>query len=225
MNANIKIKIFSLLLSITFLTGNSFGSLIYQKDNLIITDIDVLDFKKANLTFFDNQISENLALKELILLKKLIIKISKNDPELLVYLKNKINTNEVNNLESIKDIDIKYYILILKELINEYKSNEKVIKNLKIIIDEFKNKKISISLNNCFTVDKVMELGEIENIAEIFFVTTYIDKNNKFWLKSSFENSRICLSENDIYQIDSKLNKLLFNKIKKELFNQSYDKK
>ena len=98
-------KIFFILI-LFFNTSSIFAEVVYKKDNLVITNIDVRIYKQLYENNYGSKIDDNNALKDLVLINNLISDIEKNNKEfldqidsqiLLQYGEKTLNNNNFRN--------------------------------------------------------------------------------------------------------------------------------
>lgn len=195
------------------------GKIIYDKDEILLTDRD-LDFytgfikQNYNITY-----NENIALKKLILIKLLIKKIKNENPKYLKRLDQNINLIEENSSEMDINADLQRYLLLRKELILEYYNNEITIDDIRESLNELQTFKIGLSSSNCLFLDKTINFINITNFPE-YYLNKIRKKNND---KLIFEGLEVCLNselldefEMNLYnklsvKADTKINKIIYD--------------
>ena len=121
----IKINFFSKIILLFFLSLNSYGNIIYDKENLLITSIELDDF----IQIYNNNgieiLNKNDALKKYIFIKKILKKLKKNNPNLVKQIDTEIN-NQFGDLNEIQSnrLDILRYQKIFSIYKKEYFDND-----------------------------------------------------------------------------------------------------
>ena len=104
-----------------FICLNSYSNIIYDKKNIIITELDLEYYKQLHYQKFEIEINNSNALKTLVIVKKLIENLKKNNPDFI----NKIDENIFKKIkkEDIKSgiiLDIVRYFNIRNEFVYDY---------------------------------------------------------------------------------------------------------
>jgi len=162
-----------ILLFIFFFTIKiGYSSIVYDKNNILITEIEINSYLNLYKNNFGISISNNEVIKNIVIINKTINLLQKNNPNFLSNLDiliEKEYTKEIFN-----DQASLYFIRFQKirnEFISEYFNNSFDIKDLENIFSNFDNLKIPISKNNCLTIEKLHDV-----------------RNNGQFVKSFFEN-------------------------------------
>ena len=165
--------IFRLLVFIFFISIKyGYSNIIYDKNDIFITEIEVNRYMGLYKNNFDSNISKNEVINNIVLIKKTINFFQKNNPNFLLSLDNKIKkefTNEIFN-----DQETLYFIRFQKirnEFISEYYNNTFDTKDLEIVFSKFSNFRVPLSKNNCLTINKLHEVS-----------------NDKLLIKNLFDN-------------------------------------
>ena len=201
-------KIFNNIMIITliFFTLNSYSNVIYDKKDIIISELDLKYYKELHFQKFENQINNSQALKDLVKIKKLIENLKKNNPLFIEKIDKIIFQGiEKDNLKSQTILDIIRFFNIRNEFVYDYYNNYFDESDLKIIFTDLKKLELPISLNNCFTIVELIDFHDSLEFINIFF------KN----LKAQKDNYEIFI-DNKKYSvcIDTRSNKI----IEKEIF-------
>ena len=198
--------VYRLLLIFLILTiKTSYSNIIYDKNNILITDIEVNGYLNLYKNNFGNSISKNEAIKNIVIIKNTINFLQKNNPNLLSNLDiliEKEYTKEIFN-----DQISLYFIRFQKirnEFISEYFNKDFSIKDLKNIFLNFDNLRIPISKNNCLTIEKLYDVRNDEQFVKNFFEN----------LKNNQQNFEITI-DNEIY--NACINAKLFSNLEKEI--------
>ena len=77
------IKVFFKLLLLIFLYQYSYSNIIYEKNNIVITEFDVKIYQKLYKQNYNSNINKSNSLKDLVLINKLINYLVVNNPDFL----------------------------------------------------------------------------------------------------------------------------------------------
>ena len=218
--------IFRAIFIIYFLLGLSeaFSNIIYYKKDISITDIELNRFLNLNKTNYGNNISNNKAIKEIVLMKKTLNYLLKNNPEFISIIDQKIKQDFGE--EIINDQFLNNYLRFQKirnEFISEYFLNDFNYENLKLIYSSLPKIKLPLSKNNCLTIEKL----HIVNNDEIFLLSFFENlKKNQKDFKTTIDNIdyNVCISEKLFIQIESVVINYIRDKTQKEFDEFVYGK-
>ena len=159
-----------LFLIFIFIANISYSNIIYDKNDIVITDIEIENY----ISLYQNnnaiRITKNKAIKNIVLMKQTINFLLKNNSEFMKILDQNIK-NEFGE-KIIKDqntFNFIRYQKIRNEFISEYFQNNFNIKDLEIIFSNFANLKIPISKNKCLTIDKVHTFNNEKSFIKSFY--------------------------------------------------------
>ena len=195
-----------LLFVIIFTIKTAYSNIIYDKNNILITDIELNSYLNLYESNFANNISKNEVIKNIVLIKNTINFLQKNNPNFLSNIDLQI---EKEYTKEIFDDQVSLYFIrfqkIRNEFISEYFNNNFDIKDLKNIFLNINDLRIPISKNNCLTIEK---LHDVSNDKQ--FVKNFFEK-----IKNYEQNLEIVV-DNETYNacIDSKL----FSYLEMEIF-------
>ena len=202
-----------ILLFIFFFTIKiSYSSIVYDKNNILITEIEMHSYLNLYKNNFGISISNNEVIKNIVIINKTINLLQKNNPNFLSNLDiliEKEYTKEIFN-----DQASLYFIRFQKirnEFISEYFNNNFDIKDLENIFSNFDNLKIPISKNNCLTIEKLHDVRNNEQFVKSFFEN----------LKKNQQNFEIVI-DNEIY--NTCINSKLFSNLEKEIIKYIQNK-
>lgn len=195
---NIK-NIFIALLIINFFNF-AHSEILYDKEGIIISNIDIHIYKEFYKNLYKNEISTEKSIKDVILIKKLIQRLKNKNPSLLERIDQQININTKNKTtyeENLRDYD--RFLIIKNDMINEYYLNNFSLNEMEIILSKINNLKISLSINSCLTIEKIVNAEEISELPSLIFKK--IKGNNDIVLINiNNKNYQICLNDN-LYSI------------------------
>jgi len=202
-----------ILLFIFFFTIKiGYSSIVYDKNNILITEIEMNSYLNLYKNNFGISISNNEVIKNIVIINKTINFLQKNNPNFLSNLDiliEKEYTKEIFN-----DQASLYFIRFQKirnEFVSEYFNNNFDIKDLENIFSNFDNLKIPISKNNCLTIEKLHDVRNNEQFVKSFFEN----------LKKNQQNFEIVI-DNEIY--NTCINEKLFSSLEIEIIKFIQDK-
>ena len=217
---------YRLLFFIFIFTANiSYSNIIYDKNGIVITDIEIKNYISLYENNNEIKITKNKAIRNIVLMKQTINFLLKNNNEFMIILDQNIKTEFGEKIT--KDQNFFNFIRFQKirnEFISEYFQNNFDIKDLEIIFSNFNDLKIPISKNECLTIDKVHTFNNEKNFIESFY---YNLKNGqkKFKIMINNKNYDACINdklykniENLIIQFiesrtENDFNKFIYRKI------------
>ena len=194
-----------LLLLLIFTIKTAYSNIIYEKNDILITEIEMNNYLNLYKNNFGNSISKNEAIKNIVITKNTINFLQNNNPNFLSNLDiliEKEYTKEIFN-----DQVSLYFIRFQKirnEFISEYFNNNFDIKDLKNIFSNFDNLRIPISKNDCLTIEKLHDVRNDDQFIKSFFEN----------LKNNQQNFEIAI-DNEIY--NTCINAKLFSNLEKEI--------
>ena len=198
-----KILVLNILLLFIFINNVLSKNIILQKNNIIITKADIINYKKLFKDFNGLGIIDSVAIKKLYMTFKIVdLQILRNPN--FIQGTNSIIKNDVEKHKDRYTQDILEYFfryeLLKKDFINNYitKNNFNILdgvfkNNINIYNDKnCKLKKLSIKFDN---LNKIEKIKLIENLS----IKEILIENNKY----------ICLKENNIKEIKNALNNIV----------------
>ena len=195
----LKIIAFIILISL----NESFANIIYEKDNIIITEIELEKYKELDINSTGEELSNKEIIKKIVLIKKTIEKVIIRNPEAMDQIDANIKLEiGKENFEDEAKRDYFRFFKIRNELIFEYFRNEFDLSDLKNVFLAFNEIKIPISLNNCLTIDNVINLKNNEIFLKSYF---YNLKNNKSDYTVMLDNKEYsaCINQNIYRRIEA----------------------
>ena len=160
--------IFYLMILFVLNSPNTYSKIIYDKNNIQVSEIDLLEYQKLYLKNYGIDLKKNLALKNIILAKQTIKFLTNNNPKFMTALDQSIEKELGKNLSKNSiEKDFLRFLKIRNEFISEYFSYEFKLNDLENALAPIDSLFLPISKNNCLTIEK------LENF-----------KNNKYFLNS-----------------------------------------
>ena len=139
-----------------FFSLKSYSNVLYKNKNLVITDIDLKEYKKLYFENYNLNINNNNALKDLILIKNLLKDLKKNNREFMDKIDNEIILEFGDkNFKNENVRDFLRFTKIRNEFIINYFKNNLDSKELKYIFENIENLNLPISNNDCLIINKV----------------------------------------------------------------------
>ncbi len=217
-------KFFVKLILILLFSASSFAVVLYDKNGLIITDIELKVYKELYLKNYNYEIKDTSGLKDLVLINNVIKDLKKNNIEFI----NKIDKDIINQYGKdvlISEIYLNFYrfSMIRNEFIYEYFRNDLSINE---IIDIFKNLRslnLPISENNCLVIKDILDLKNNTEFINNFF---YNLKNNtkKFEIIINDIRYDVCINEKSFYEIEQLIVSYIKDQTEIEFENFVYEK-
>ncbi len=207
-----------------FFSLNTFAVVLYDKNELIITDIELNIYKDLYLKNYKYEIQDSNGLKDLVLLNNVIKDLKKNNIEFINKIDKEIismfGENIVNN-----EIVLNFYRFskVRDEFIYNYYRNNLNVDEIANIFKDLKVLNLPISENNCLVIKDVVDLKNNREFIESFF---YNLKNNTNDYKAKIRNLffNVCIDENSYYKIEQLIVSYIRIQTEKEFENFIYEK-
>ena len=214
------------LLVLIFFLGIKIGytNVIYDKNEIIITEIELNNYKELYKNNFGTDISNNKAIKNIVLTKRTINSLIKNNPEFISILNQNIKLEYGKDIFNNKSVlNFVRFQKIKNEFISDYFKNNFSTKDLEIIFSNFKNLLLPISKNNCLTIEKLYEFKNDIIFIENFFKNLR-DKSNRITTTINNELIDVCMDNKSFKIIESEIIKFIENKIEDDFDKFIYRK-
>ena len=212
------------LFVLIFTIKTAYSNIIYDKNNILITDIEMNNYLNLYKNNFRNSISKNEAIKNIVIIKNTINNLQKNNPNYLSNLDiliEKEYTKEIFN-----DQTSLYFIRFQKiknEFISEYFNNTFVIKDLENIFSNFDDLRIPISKNNCLTIEKLHDVSNNKKFVKNFFENLKKNQQN-FEIDIDNEIYNACINAELFANLEKEIIKYIQNKTEKDFNDFIYGK-
>ena len=203
------------LLILIFFLGIKIGytNVIYDKNEIIITEIELNNYKELYINNFGTDISNNKAIKNIVLTKRTINSLIKNNPEFISILDQNIKLEYGKDIFKNKSLlNFIRFQKIKNEFISDYFLNNFSTKDLEIIFSNFENLVLPISKNNCLTIEKLYEFKNDIIFIENFFKKLR-DESNRITTTINNELIDVCMDNKSFKIIESEIIKFIENKI------------
>ena len=157
---------------------NSYSNIVYDKKNIVITELDLEYYKQLHYQKFESEINNSNALKTLVIVKKLIENLKMNNPDFI----NKIDENifkevKKEDINSEIILDIVRYFNIRNEFVYDYYYNYFEIEDLEDVFYKFNKLELPISQNKCLTIIKLMNFKGNEDFTNLYFKNLLTQEN------------------------------------------------
>ena len=213
-----------LLLIFTFVSNISYSAIIYDKNGIIITDIEIRNYIDVYENRNDIKINKNKAIKNIVLMKKTINFLLKYNSEFMQILDQNIKQEFGSKIFNDKSL-LNYlrFQKIRNEFISEYFQNNFNIQDLETIFLNFNTFQIPLSKNNCLTIDKLNTFNNDETlIKNIFDILKKREK--KFEIIIDNQTYHACINDKSYNDIEKQIIKLIENKTEKSFKEFMYSK-
>ena len=190
-------KKYLMILTVIIYTNNAFSEIIYDKNNLIITNIDLNNYKQIYKNNYNLEIDNNNALKDLVLINNLIRYFEKFNKEFLNQIDSQILAQYGE--KTFKDISFRDFLRFSKirdEFIINYFNNNLKTDEITKLFGKLESLKLPISTNDCMIIEKSIDFKDNREFVEMLLQNL---KNNtkdfKIFLNDNMYN--ICIDENN----------------------------
>ena len=202
----------------------SYSSIIYDKNEITITEIEITKYIDLHNINFGSNISINQAIKNIVLMKRTISDLLNDNPEFLSILDKKIVSEYSEDVLNDKNVlNFIRFQKIRNEFISEYFRNNFNLEDLEIIFANLNNLKIPVSKNNCMTIEKLYELNNDKYFIENFFKNLRNDQQNYTTLIDN-EMYDVCMNNKLFKNIESEIIKFIENKTENDFDKFIYGK-
>ena len=214
------------LLILIFFLGIEIGytNVIYDKNEIIITEIELNNYKELYKNNFGTDISNNIAIKNIVLIMKTISFLEINNPDFISILDQNIKLEYGDKIFNNKELlNFIRFQKVKNEFISEYFLNIFSIKDLEIIFTNFDSLKLPLSKNNCLTIEKLYDVSNDKNFIESFF-KNFKKKNLKITTSINEELYEVCMNDKSFNFIESEIIKFIETKTKDDFDKFIYRK-
>lgn len=201
----IKKKIIYTLFIIILFNQSLLANIVYEKDNILISEIEVEQFKELFLLSRNERLETNKVIKKIVLIKRIIKKIEKYQPKFIENLDNIIISEYgKDDYDNKVKRDFLRYIKLRNEFILEYFNRDLNINDIQNVINSFSKLELPISDNNCLTIIGIIDVRDNSDFINNLFKNF---KTNKKDHKIKIDNKlyNICINENTYKLIEKKL--------------------
>ncbi len=202
-----------------FITLNSLANIIYDKENIVITEFDLSYYKDIYFGKYNEEINNSKAMKNLVIIKKLVIDLEKNNNKFLKKIdKDILDEIGEENIKSQTVFDIIRYFKTRNEFVINYFKNNFSKSDLENVFRSFDNLNFPISNNNCLTMIKVIDLKNNKEFIDNFF-TSIKKQSDIIRISNDNKNYNVCINQLNRNIIDNEILKYIESKTEDE-FNK-----
>lgn len=190
-------------------TINSFANIIYDKEDIVISELDINYYIEIYNEKFNDNINRSKALKNLVIIKKLIRNLEKNNAGFLNRIDKEIYSEiGKENLDSQTILDIIRYFKTRNEFIINYFKNDFKKTDLENVFMNFDNLNFPISNNNCLTMIKMLDLkNNIEFINN--FYENLVGQSEEIKISIDDEKYIVCINQQNKQILDREIFKYI----------------
>tara|TARA_B100000886_G_scaffold2429_1_gene1593 strand:+ start:2101 stop:2826 length:726 start_codon:yes stop_codon:yes gene_type:complete len=212
------------LLFLIIICFNSYSNVLYEKNNLIITDIDIKIYKKLYKENYGNDIDQQNAIKDLVLIQNVIENLEQNnslfiekiDAELFLQFSREI-------LEDQNVINFFRFSKIRDEFIINYFKNRLSASEIENEFKRLDSLKLPISLNNCLVIKEVIDLKDNKEFINSF-ISNLKNSTKKFQVTINGIRHEVCLDNLTFNAIEQFIIKYIQTQTKEEFESFVYEK-
>ena len=211
-----KIVFIVILLSFTFIKDVVTSEIVLQKNNIIITNNDLENYKKLHNDYYGNIIEDNSAIKKLYLTLKIINLQMDINPKFEEITK-KIMSKDLKKYENtysqyILEFFLRYEIL-KNDYVNSYINNNNLKELDKILI-------VEINFYNDNKCEMKKKSTKFKNLTQNQKILIMSNLNSK--TISMQDNIYVCLSQKNTNEINNAINNIISNKGYEEFLKYVY---
>ncbi len=218
-NKNKLIFIFSIFL----LNINLYANIIYDKNDVIISELDLNYYKQMHYEKFNEKLNNAKALKNLVIIKNVISSLKKNNANFLSKIDQNIDIEiGINNIKSEIILDIIRYFKTKNEFIYDYFNNDFKLKDLEKVFKKINVLELPISENNCLTIVKLVDLSNNNEFLRIFFESMK-SQSNIYEISINNLKYNVCVNEKNKEKIEKEIFKYVDLQIQDNFNKFVYD--
>ena len=208
-------KIIYLIILILYFV-NSYSKVLYNKNNLVITEIDIETYINLYENSYGYNLSNDSALRDLVLIKNLIENLEKNNQKFIDQIDNEIfqQYGEISK-KSQSFLEFARFSKIREEFIKEYFQNKLKLEELKKLFSGLNSLDLPISKNNCLIIEKIIDLKDNEDFVKSFFSNLRNNTRDISILDQGIEYS-VCINEKIFWDIEQLVIKYIQTKTNDE---------
>lgn len=212
------------LLTLTLFINISFAEVLYKKDNLIITDIDIKLYKKLYENNYGSIIDKNNALKDLVLIHNVINHFEKNNKKFLDRIDSEISLQYGDNV--LNDINFRDFLRFSKfrdEFIIDYFNNKLTTLEIIGVFEKLDSLELPLSKSDCMIIEQFIDLKNNINFIEILLRN--LKKNSRdFKIILDDNEYKICIDENNFRSLERLIVSYIETQTKEDFKNFVYGK-
>ena len=217
-------KFFLCLLFYLLFNQYSYSEVVYERDNLVITEIDINSYQKLYKENYNIDINKTNSLKDLVLINNVINNLEINNPEFINKIDSEILLRFDKNLfESDVTRNFLRFSRIRDEFIINYFQNKLTLNEVNNIFKDLDNLNLPISVDDCIIIKDVLDLKDNKDFIENFYNNL---KNNtsEFQIIINEEKYKVCINELAYKNIEKLIVEYIRIKTAEEFETFVYDK-
>ena len=181
-----------------------YSNVLYEKNNLVITDIDVNVYQQLYKNSYNLDINEANSIRDLVLINNVIQHLEINNPEFIDNIDTEISMRYGEN--SVKEDGTRNFLRfsrIRDEFIINYFQNKLNLIELNNVFNQFDSLDLPISVDNCLIIKEVLDLKDNKEFIESFF-NNLKENTREFKITINKIPFKVCINE-AMYQTIEKL--------------------
>ena len=190
-----EIKFFLYSILILIFSFNSYTKILYQKNNIIITDIDLKIYKKFYMENYGNDINQANAIKDLVLIQNVVTNLENNNSLFIEKIDYELSMQFGKKI--LDDQNLKKFLRFSKirdEFIINYFRNVLEVNEIKKVFESLDNLNLPVSDNNCLLINKIINLQHNMDFIENFYNSLKNDSSN-FTVTINKNEYKVCIDE------------------------------
>ena len=194
-------KLIGIFLSV-FFYHHSYSNVLYEKDNLIITEIDVNVYQQLYKNSYNQEINKANSIRDLVLINNVIQHLEINNPEFIDKIDLEISMRYGQN--SLKEDGTRNFLRfsrIRDEFIINYFQNKLNLDEVKKIFSQLDSLNLPISIDNCLIISEVLNLKDNEVFIESFF-NNLKENTREFEVMINKSKFKVCINETTFQTIE-----------------------
>jgi len=187
-----------------FFYHDLYSNVLYEKNNLVITDIDVNVYQQLYKNSYNLDINKANSIKDLVLINNVIQHLEINNPEFIDKIDTEISMRYGEN--SVKEDGTRNFLRfsrIRNEFIINYFQNKLNLIELNNVFNQFDSLDLPISVDNCLIIKEVLDLKDNKEFIESFF-NNLKENTREFKITINKIPFKVCINE-AMYQTIEKL--------------------
>jgi len=207
------------ILYFLFYLNIGYSNIIYDKNEITVTEIEFNEYLNIHENYYNLIPNKNKAIKDIVLIKRTINFLEKNNKNFIIQLDNNILKEFGNSIFEISiRRDFLRFVKIRNEFISDYFLNEFTSDDLKNAFFLLNELKLPISSNNCMLVDSVIDLKKNDYFIQNFY-ENISNKNKDYRVIIDNKVFNVCLNTIHLKKIENYIFQYIDKKIDKQ-FNQ-----
>ena len=181
-----------------------YSNVLYEKNNLVITDIDVNVYQQLYKNSYNLDINKANSIRDLVLINNVIQHLEINNPEFIDKIDTEISMRYGEN--SVKEDGTRNFLRfsrIRDEFIINYFQNKLNLIELNNVFNQFDSLDLPISIDNCLIIKEVLDLKDNKEFIESFF-NNLKENTREFKITINKIPFKVCINE-AMYQTIEKL--------------------